>query len=143
MARNGLFPARGVVITSVTAGTPAAQAGLRAGDVIVSVGGRPLASVAMLKAIVEAAAIGEELALSIEREGRRLDVKVRPQPQPARGASGIEGSPPRRSDAGSEAPRVRSRLGERAAPDTTPPIPRAEPAPPQGPGPSSLDPIPH
>jgi serine protease Do len=143
VARNGVFPARGVVITSVTAGTPAAQAGLRPGDAIVTVGGRAVATIAMLQAIVEAAAIGDELGFSIEREGRRIDVKVRPQAQPARGSTGADGSAPRRSDAGEEMPRVRSRLGERASPDNTPPVPRADPAPPEGPDTSSLAPIPN
>jgi serine protease Do len=134
--RNRPTALRGVVITSVTAGTPAALVGLHPGDAIVSVGGRPVTSVAMLQAMVEAAPIGEELPLGIERDGRRLEVKIRPQAQPVRGATGPAGVQPRRSETGREEPRVRSRLGERPSPDAAQPSP---PAPPAEERPAALD----
>jgi serine protease Do len=124
--RSGPAAAAGVVVTSVTAGTPAALGGLLRGDAIVAAGGRPVTSVATLQAIVEAAPIGEELGLSIDRGGRRIEVKIRPQAQPVKGAPGPDGSPAapsRPPETGREPPRVRSRLGERAQPDAPPPSP--------------------
>jgi S1-C subfamily serine protease len=141
LSRAGPAAAGGVVVTSVTPATPAAVAGLLPGDTIVTAGGRPVTSVAMLQAIVEAAPIGEELVLSIDRGGRRIEVKIRPQAQPVKGAPGWEGGPAARSrpsETGREPPRVRSRLGERASPDAPPPSPPE----PIGPEPSSsVDPF--
>jgi serine protease Do len=75
-------PQGSVVIASVGPGTPAADAGLRAGDVVVKIAGQPVAGVGMLQGLVETAPIGKELVLTIERGGKWQDVVVRPQAQP-------------------------------------------------------------
>jgi serine protease Do len=72
-----------VVISSVSPGTPAAESGLRAGDRLLKVGDELVASAVMLQSLIEFAPIGEELTVTIERDGKRLDVKVRPQAQPS------------------------------------------------------------
>src|SRR5262249_19618506 len=51
-------------------------------DVILHVGQRPIEGVPSLQEAIELAPIGEELSLTIDRQGRRLDVKVRPQALP-------------------------------------------------------------
>jgi serine protease Do len=72
----------GVVIAGVEAGGPAAEAGLRPGDVLINVGGRPIEGIATLQGLIEFVPIGEELILTIERQGQRSDVKVRPRAMP-------------------------------------------------------------
>ncbi len=67
-------PAGSVVIASVTPATPAAEAGIRPGDLVVAVAGRPVVGAAMLQGLIETAPIGEKLTVTIERDGRRQDV---------------------------------------------------------------------
>ena len=76
------WPVRSVMISSVGAGTPAAAAGLRPGDRIVSANGRLLRGWGSFS-LVEGTSVGDELTLLIERGGQRIEVKVRPQAQPA------------------------------------------------------------
>jgi serine protease Do len=73
---------RGVVVASVGADTPAAEAGVRVGDLIVSVGSRPVDSVQTVQEAVEAATIGEELTVTLERQGKRMEIKVKPRLMP-------------------------------------------------------------
>ena len=73
----------GVRVASVLAGTPAAEAGVRPGDVIIAVGGQPIEGVWAVQGAVEMATIGEELPLTIERQGKRIEIKVRPRAIPA------------------------------------------------------------
>jgi putative radical SAM enzyme (TIGR03279 family) len=66
MARRPVLPGEGVVVTAVTPRTPAARAGLRAGDRIVAINGAPLRDVIDFHFHA-----GEErLRLSVERQGR-------------------------------------------------------------------------
>jgi membrane-associated protease RseP (regulator of RpoE activity) len=129
------------VISGVRAGTPAALAGLRAGDRIMSAGGKPVLSLGQLQAVVESAPIGEELSVEVERAGQRLEVKVRPQAQPSptdpRGGvrSRIEPGPPQpERDAGR--PKAQSRPRAR---QVDPAVPKVNPPDPETP---ELDPIP-
>jgi serine protease Do len=73
----------GVRVSSVGADTPAAEAGVHAGDLIFAIGQRPIDGVADLQEAVEFAMIGQELALTIERQGKRMEVKVKPRAVPA------------------------------------------------------------
>ena len=67
-----------VPITAVVPGGPAAEAGLRPGDVVVAVGGRPIRGIGTLQAAIEIAPAGEPLSLTVARAGRLSDVSVRP-----------------------------------------------------------------
>jgi serine protease Do len=73
----------GVLVSSVSAGSPAEKAGLRAGDVIVKVGGDPVSSGRDLLRVVRAASDGE-ITLGIQREGHALDLRVRLEPRTPR-----------------------------------------------------------
>lgn len=75
----GLSAPRGVAVRSVEPASPAALAGVQAADVIVALGGKPVASVADLHKQLGAQAIGANLALSVVRGGRRLELSVRPR----------------------------------------------------------------
>jgi S1-C subfamily serine protease len=77
----------GVLILRVTPGSPAAAVGLRGaqlaadgsmvpGDIIVAVDGRPVESVARLLARLDDHQVGEEVSLTILRDGRRVEVTV-------------------------------------------------------------------
>jgi len=66
----------GVLVTSVVDGSPAARAGLRAGDVIVEVDGKPTTSTAQLRSLVGVQAIGDKLRLTLLRDGDRKTFTV-------------------------------------------------------------------
>jgi len=63
-------------IRGVMPGSPAAAAGLRAGDVILAVGGRPVRRGAELQDYIQRYRAGDEVSLRIAREGRRLELRV-------------------------------------------------------------------
>jgi serine protease Do len=127
-----------VVISGVRPNTPAALAGLRGGDRIMSLNGKPLLSLGQLQSAVEAAPIGEELTLLVDRGGQRIEVKVRPQAQPMiEGPGGgvrsrIEPELERDQARGRARSRQRGGQSEKAAPSVKPPDPETP----------ELDPIP-
>ena len=67
----------GVLVMEVMPQMPAAQAGVRRGDVIVAVDGRPLRTAEQLQRLVEATKVGQELQLTLLRGGQRLTLDVR------------------------------------------------------------------
>ena len=71
-------PSAGVRVVSVAAGGPAAQAGLRSGDVIVAAAGQPIQAVNQLVMAVERTGVGKALTLTLNREGNQLQVQVVP-----------------------------------------------------------------
>ncbi len=80
--RFGVRAPRGAFITRVLPNSPAAAAGLRAGDVIVSAGGGTIDSAEALRRAVDTAATGGELQLSLWRGSERLTTRVRTQQPP-------------------------------------------------------------
>ena len=66
----------GVLVTSVDADGPAAKAGVKAGDVILKFDGKAVADADDLRDAVAAAEGGKEVALSVQRDGRALDLKA-------------------------------------------------------------------
>ena len=79
----GLGDQRGVLVTSVAAGSPAAAAGLRSGDIILSVGGKELGDASDMEERVIVLAPGGELTLRVWREGQALElVLTRPPGTP-------------------------------------------------------------
>jgi len=73
----GLRDQRGVLVNQVGAGSPAEAAGLRAGDVLVSFDGTPLADGGQYRNRVAMARPGSTVVLGVIRDGRRLDIPVR------------------------------------------------------------------
>ena len=71
--------AHGAVVKEITPGSQADQAGLQAGDVIVSVGNQPIASPAQASnALHKAIESGSTIAMRIMRDGQMLFVAVTP-----------------------------------------------------------------
>ncbi len=74
---------RGVAIVEVANASPAARAGLQAGDIIERVGDRQVLTAAEVQQAVAASSIGEDLAVQIARNGRRLKIAVQPSQFPS------------------------------------------------------------
>ncbi|GIG36046.1 S1C family serine protease [Cellulomonas pakistanensis] len=66
----------GAQVQSVTSGSPAADAGVREGDVIVAIDGRAVAGAESLTGYVRAYASGDEVTLTLVRDGASQDVDV-------------------------------------------------------------------
>ncbi|MGA8309910.1 MAG: trypsin-like peptidase domain-containing protein [Terriglobales bacterium] len=69
----------GVVVSSVTAGSPAQKAGLREGDVIVALDGQPVAGVDDLHRLLTDARVGVSSSLTVLRWTDKLELKVVPE----------------------------------------------------------------
>lgn len=67
----------GVLVMRVPDGTPAARAGLEAGDVIVRAGDRAVNSIADLRTAISRAGRGSELALEVVRKRERIRIDLR------------------------------------------------------------------
>jgi serine protease DegQ len=78
---NGALP-QGVIITGVLQNGPAAQAGLRPGDVIVEVGNKPVGNVAQLLGLVAGLKPGQEAAFSVLRGSQSLTLGITPGVRP-------------------------------------------------------------
>ena len=74
----GLETGTGVIITGVLQNGPAAQAGIRPGDVITSVAGKPVNNVAQLLSAVAALKPGEPATLDVTRKAGKSQVSVTP-----------------------------------------------------------------
>jgi S1-C subfamily serine protease len=76
----------GVLVTSVEKGSPAERAGLRDGDILVGLGGVPIASVDELHRVLRGDKVGESLAVDLLRGTARITAHVRPSDGVARAA---------------------------------------------------------
>ncbi|CAN5616276.1 HhoA/HhoB/HtrA family serine endopeptidase [soil metagenome] len=73
----------GVFVDKVIPNSPAARAGLRAGDVVRQVNGTAIADGQAVQDAVEANGLSRDLRLEIERDGESQTVSLRPAPLPA------------------------------------------------------------
>ncbi|MFT5316569.1 MAG: serine protease Do [Candidatus Krumholzibacteriia bacterium] len=72
----GMDSPKGVLITSVNDDTPADRAGLRQGDIILSVGEKAIKNPSMLRNVISLSEVGEEVTLAVVRDGKERDVLV-------------------------------------------------------------------
>jgi len=81
---------RGVLVTSVDADGPAGKAGLKAGDVILKFDGKAVGGGDELRDVVRGAEGGKEVTVTVQRDGRTVDVKVQlANPESPRRAGGV------------------------------------------------------
>ncbi len=73
----GLDKARGALVANVAADSPAAKAGIEAGDVILSFNGQALGSAGDLPPLVGSANVGDTAALRVLRDGKERTVNVK------------------------------------------------------------------
>ncbi len=66
----------GVPLAGVRAGSPAEAAGIRRGDVLVELAGRPLASIHDFVFVLRQAKPGQKATAVVEREGRRIELVI-------------------------------------------------------------------
>ena len=78
--------ANGAVIARVESGSPAEQAGLRTGDLVVAVNGTPVRSGTQLRNTIGLARIGDQVTLTVDRRGAEYTIPVRIDPAAAAAA---------------------------------------------------------
>ena len=66
----------GIFVAKVIASGPSDKAGMKEGDVIVAINGKPIADGNQLVGTVAATPLGTSLNITVEREGKRHDLKV-------------------------------------------------------------------
>lgn len=66
----------GVTLAAIATGSPADAAGLLIGDVVLSFNGEALTDVQQLVNLVEAAAVGDEVTLTLDRQGETVEATV-------------------------------------------------------------------
>jgi serine protease Do len=75
-AKLGVREGYGVLIAEVITETPAQAAGLRDGDLIVAIDGRPVTETRILQRVIGNTPAGREITLSVLRDRRRQDVRA-------------------------------------------------------------------
>lgn len=88
----GIDAAAGAIVSQVEPGTPAEEAGLQPGDLIVAVDGQPVDGSADLRNRIGLTRAGERVTLEVIRDGERLSVAttLREAERPRRAAGGSD-----------------------------------------------------
>ncbi len=93
----GIDRTQGVLVSEVSDGSPAAKAGLRQGDVLLTYNGSKLANVADLRNKVAMTTPGTRVSMELIRDGRKQKVEVTIGEQPSdfspRVRAGVSGGP--------------------------------------------------
>ncbi|HMN19887.1 MAG TPA: trypsin-like peptidase domain-containing protein [Ottowia sp.] len=78
----GVRVEQGVMVTGVLGGGPAAQAGIRPGDVITGIGTQPVRTQSELLTRIAGLAPGQAVDFSVHRRGQQLALRVTPAQRP-------------------------------------------------------------
>jgi putative serine protease PepD len=70
-------------VAAVNDGSPAGTAGIKAGDVLVAIDGDTVASSDDLRAAIDELAVGDEVTITVERNGERVEIDVTLGERPA------------------------------------------------------------
>jgi S1-C subfamily serine protease len=70
---------KGVKLSGVRGGSPAEQAGVKGGDVIVELGGQKIANIYDYTYALDAVKIGQPVEIVVLRDGQRVPLKVTPE----------------------------------------------------------------
>ena len=83
-AENGRpFNGPGVVVTSIQSGSPAAQAGIQQGDIVVSIDGVTLDNGQTIGGVIQAHKVGDRISLSLKRGSQTMNVSLTLAERPA------------------------------------------------------------
>jgi len=80
--RTGLRASRGALVARVIPGSPAQTAGLKAGDIITAVAGKPVDSREAFSTYTATVPSGQPLPLTVSRDGATQSISVRPTDAP-------------------------------------------------------------
>ncbi|MDZ7964637.1 MAG: HhoA/HhoB/HtrA family serine endopeptidase [Nostoc sp. DedSLP03] len=69
---------KGVLVVKVVPNSPAAKAGIRAGDVIQTLGGQAVTDASSVQRAVENSQVGSDLRMELRRNGQNLNIAVQP-----------------------------------------------------------------
>jgi Do/DeqQ family serine protease len=89
----GLKPGHGAMVLEVAPDSPAAKAGLKRGDVVLSLNGRAVRSSADLRNQIGLAAIGDPQEFRVLREGKELVFRAKVEPSKSATTRGLEMAP--------------------------------------------------
>ena len=85
---------RGVLVNRLNAGSPAATAGLKPGDVITAIDGQPVDDIETLQFRIATKAVGTRAALTVIRDGKSFNLPIAliaPPENPPRGLTWLDG----------------------------------------------------
>jgi len=86
----GLDTHGGALVSKVEGGTPAARAGIKAGDVIVTLDGTPLRDGSELRNRIGLMPVGSQVRLGVVRSGKTLELQARLAPREVTRRAGTE-----------------------------------------------------
>ena len=92
-SRFGLADARGALVDAVGPDSPAAQAGIRPGDLILKFNGREIRDFGELRRRVAQSKIGEPLDVELLRDGKKFSLQVRLAEEPRSGRQALPAPP--------------------------------------------------
>ena len=78
----GIQSAQGVIVTGVLNSGPAAEAGIRPGDVVTQVAGQPVRTVSELLTRIAGLTPGQATPFALQRQGQAVEVSVTPAQRP-------------------------------------------------------------
>jgi serine protease Do len=116
-ARLGLDKQKGVLVARVFEGSPAAKAGLKDGDVITALAGKPVENGRDLQSVVAGLPLNKPVALTLVREGSSKEMQVTVVEQPSE--FGVAGEPSRQGPKADKEAEELDRIGVEVA-DLTP-----------------------
>jgi len=89
----GLKPGHGAMVLEVAPDSPAAKAGLKRGDIVLSLNGRAVRSSADLRNQIGLAAVGDPQEFRVLREGKELVFRAKVEPSKSATTRGLEMAP--------------------------------------------------
>ena len=98
----GLDKAKGVLVQTLTKGGAGEDAGIKEGDVILSVDGKEVNAPNELQIIIGSHHPGESVKLTIFRDGKTLDKDVTLRPKPEETTTGLGNNNPQKEDEGNQ-----------------------------------------
>jgi len=79
MLPTNVVAGEGVMVNSVMENSPAAEAGIESGDIIVEIDDKPIYTWGDMQRVVNSAKEGEEMRLIVHREGKQLEYTLQPR----------------------------------------------------------------